>query len=281
LKGPRGLTEQYIVWIIASRNCISPVGTRELPGSIPQRERPVVLIMKFNKFLFTLQVLYNRTTMSHWAQNRRILILSGIFMIFAVIGFAVYTFVFFKPPTCFDGLQNGIEEGIDCGGTCKLVCSFQATEPNILWSRAFKISDGVYNITGLIENPNFDVKLDGTYKFEAYNSENLLIEEVFGDVTVYPAEKKPIFEATVLTGFQDISRVLSKAEQLEQSVFVTSRSLENTDTDPKLEVELVNRGIVPKRNLSVTAVLHDATGNVVQSEEITKIEVYISEIELF
>ena len=253
--------------------------------------------------------------MSHWAQNRRILILSGIFMIFAVIGFAVYTFVFFKPPTCFDGLQNGIEEGIDCGGTCELVCSFQATEPNILWSRAFKISDGVYNITGLIENPNFDVKLDGTYKFEAYNSENLLIEEVFGDITVYPAEKKPIFEATVLTGFQDISRVFlkmvgnntwSKAEQLEQSVFVTSRSLENTDTDPKLEVALVNRGIVPKRNLSITAVLHDATGNVVQSsqtfleyierdstasvfytwpepftEEITKIEVYISEIELF
>jgi len=252
--------------------------------------------------------------MSRWAQNRRTFILLGISAILALIAFAVYVLIFFKPPSCFDGLQNGIEEGIDCGGTCELVCPFQATEPNILWSRAFKISDGIYNIIGLIENPNFDVKLDGVYKFEAYNKDNILIEEVFGDVTLYPAQKKPVFEATVVTGFQDISKVFlkmvgentwTKSEQLEQTVFVTSRSLSDQESEPKLEVSLVNRGIVPKRNLSITAVLYNASGNVVQSsqtfleyierdstasvfytwpepfiEEVTKIDVFINEITL-
>ncbi len=252
--------------------------------------------------------------MSQWAQTRRTLILFGFFIIFGLIAFALYTFVFFQAPTCSDGILNGSEEGVDCGGTCELVCSFQATEPNILWSRAFKISDGVYNIAGLIENPNFDVTLDGRYRFQAYNQDNILIDEIFGEVTVLPAQTKPLFEATVTTGFQEISRVFlsmvgentwTKAEQPQDTVFVTSRTLEDQDTEPKLQVALVNRGIVPKRNLSITAILYDVNGNVSQSsqtyleyierdstesvfytwpepftQEITKIEVFINELGL-
>ncbi len=252
--------------------------------------------------------------MSQWAQTRRTLILLGIFVVLGLIAFAIYTFFFFSPPSCFDNIRNGNEEGIDCGGTCELVCPFQATEPNILWSRAFKISDGVYNIAGLIENPNFDVKLDGTYHFQAYNQDNILISEVFGDVTVLPAQKKPIFEPTINTGFQEISRVFlqmvgestwTKAEQQDQTVFVTSRKLEDQDTEPKLEVSLVNRGIVPERDLSITAILYDEEGNVTQSsqtfleyierdstesvfytwpepftQEVTKIDVFINEVSL-
>ena len=257
---------------------------------------------------------YNEEIMSQWAQTRRTVILLGFLIIFGLIAFGLYTFIFFQAPTCFDNLKNGSEEAVDCGGTCELVCPFQATEPNILWSRAFKISDGVYNIAGLIENPNFDVALDGRYRFQAYNQDNILIDEIFGTVNVLPAQTKPLFEATVTTGFQDISRVFlsmvgentwTKASQPQETVFVTSRKLEDEDIEPKLEVSLVNKGIVPKRNLSITAILYDVDGNVSQSsqtyleyierdstesvfytwpepftKEITKIDVFINELGL-
>lgn len=252
---------------------------------------------------------------SQWAQNRQTAIILGILVLIGLFVFAMYTLVFYQKPTCFDGELNGIEEGTDCGGACELVCPFSATEVNILWARAFKISDGVYNFTGLLENPNFDVKVDARYKFEAYTSENLLIRDVFGDITLYPTQRKPIFEATINTGFQEISRVFlkivgepewTKADQLEQTVFIASRKLEDVDTRPKLEVSLTNKAVVPKRNLSIVAILYNGEGNVIQSsatyldyierdstesvfytwpepfaEEVTKIEVFINEVSLF
>lgn len=253
--------------------------------------------------------------MSRWAQNRRTMIIFSFIVLIALGVFAFYTLVFYEPASCFDGELNGIEEGIDCGGSCTLVCPFQAAEPLVLWARSFEVSDGVYNLTGIIENPNFDVKVDTQYKFEAYNTQNALIEDIFGDITLYPTEKKPVFEAAVNTGFQDISRVFlrtvgepvwTKAEQREQSVFVTSRVLEDTDTLPKLRVDLVNRAIEPKRNLAITVILYDAQDTASQSsktfleyidrdataavfftwpeaflQEITKIDVFIEEVEIF
>jgi len=251
---------------------------------------------------------------NRWAQNRQTAIVLVFLGFLGAVVFGVYALFFHKTPTCFDGILNGSEDGIDCGGTCTLVCPFNTAEPNILWSRSFEISDGVYNLTGVIENPNFDVKVETQYKFEAYNAQNALVEEVFGGVTIYPTQKKPIFEPTIRTGFQDIARVFlrivgepiwTKSDQLEQTVFVTSRNLEDQDTAPKLEVSLVNRGIVPERNMSITAVLYNTDGNVVQSsqtfldyidrddqasvfftwpeaftEEVTSIEVFINEISL-
>lgn len=252
--------------------------------------------------------------MSRWAQNRRTAIVGGLLLLLALIVFGIYTLFFYQKPSCFDGILNGVEEGIDCGGTCQLVCPFSATEPNILWSRAFEISDGVYNFTGVIENTNFDLRLDAEYKFEAYNAENALIEEIFGEVTIFPTEKKTIFEPTILTGFQDIERlflkvvgdpVWTKSTQKEQVVFVTSRKLTEEDTAPKLEVTLTNKSVLPVRDLIVTAVLYNAEGNVYQTsrtflefidrdsdaalfytwpepfeEDVTKIDIFIDEAPL-
>jgi len=39
---------------------------------------------------------------------------------------------FLPPPSCYDGLQNELEEGIDCGGDCK-VCVAEKNE-NFLWA---------------------------------------------------------------------------------------------------------------------------------------------------
>ncbi len=253
--------------------------------------------------------------MSAWARNRRTVIILGFLTIVGLILFGVYSLFIYQAPTCFDGELNGLEEGIDCGGVCELVCPFSATEPNVQWGRAFQISNGVYNLAGLIENPNFDVKVDATYKFELFNQDNILIDEIFGEVTILPTETKPVFEPIVNTGFQSVSKVFlklvgesvwTKSEPPKQEVFVSSRKLQDTETDPKLELVLSNKAITPVRDLAITAILYNKDGNVYQSsktfleymdrdsqatifftwpepfdQEVTKIDVFIEEVSLF
>ena len=74
-------------------------------------------------------------------------------MAILVVGFIAYR-VLYEAPTCSDGVQNGDEEGVDCGGACDRVCSFQAVDPIVLWERFFEVGPGVYNTVALIENPN-------------------------------------------------------------------------------------------------------------------------------
>jgi hypothetical protein len=70
-----------------------------------------------------------------WGTKRRNLILFTLFLfIFIPVSFISFL-IFYNPPSCFDLKQNGGEQGIDCGGTCQLVCTNQAFEPVVLWER--------------------------------------------------------------------------------------------------------------------------------------------------
>ena len=67
-----------------------------------------------------------------WASNRRLAYISVVlFGVLAVVLF-VGLVVFYEAPTCFDGKRNGTEEGVDCGGSCDLICSFSAADIEIL-----------------------------------------------------------------------------------------------------------------------------------------------------
>ena len=252
--------------------------------------------------------------MSAWSRKRQGILAGIAFIMSILLVFGIYTFFFHKPSTCSDGVRNGIEEGIDCGGSCVRVCPFQTSEAQIVWARGFEISDGVYNLAAVVKNPNFDVQLVTQYKFEAFNEENLLIKELFGSATIPPLGTLPLFEPTILTGSQNIARVFlrlvgeptwTRAQPIEQTVFVTDRTLSDTDSIPKLSVTLQNRGITPARDLAIFSVLYNIDGNVVQSSrtyvpfierdstreafftwpeaftgDVTKIDVYITEAPL-
>ncbi len=211
--------------------------------------------------------------MSSWSRNRKFLITTVFFFFCLALFGTIYTIFFYKEPNCFDEIKNGREDGIDCGGVCELVCPFSTALPQVFWARAFEIETGVYNIAGLVENPNFDVKAKVVYLFQIYNDENILIEEFFGDIELYPNEKRTIFEPAVNTGFQKIGRVFlkvvevpiwTKSEQRTKTLVVKSRLLEDTDTVPKLQVSLTNTSISPERDVIVTVVLTDRDENVHQ-----------------
>ena len=214
--------------------------------------------------------------MSPWAIRRKILTILVIFTVIVGIFYLIYSGLFIKQPTCFDGVRNGAEEGLDCGGNCNLVCAFSATESNVFWSRSFRIVDGVYNVMALVENPNFDLQLTQAYIFRLYDSDNVLIKEVTGIVSIDPAEIRPIFEPSVNVGERAVSStffelvgepILERAEETQKQLIVRDRQLADVDTAPELYVTLYNQGIRPQRNTEIVAVLYDRFDNVYQASK--------------
>jgi len=251
--------------------------------------------------------------MSAWARRRYTLYAFIAITIIAILAVSLYASFFYHPANCFDGEQNGTEQGTDCGGSCSLICPFQAADPQIIWARAFEISDGVYNVGGLIQNPNFTARLTGQYKLSLFNNNNIQTKEIFGNLEIEPSDAQPIFEPTVLTGEQEISRVFlqvvegfrwNKAVPVENPLVVSARTLSDTDTSPRLRTTVENTSLEAVRDIAVYAVLYNRDGNVVQAsrtfieyidrdgtaeafftwpeafgEEVTKIDVFTEEIE--
>lgn len=211
--------------------------------------------------------------MSVWSKQRQAIIVTYMILI-AMIGVAIFYFlVIYNPPSCFDGEQNGYEEGIDCGGGCELVCPFSASNPNIAWARAFEVGPGVYNFAAEVENPNFEVGTTIEYSFRGYNEENILVAEINDEVTLYPTEKRIIFEPAVETGSRTVNRVFLEfgensgwyqTPRITQRVITQDYRLDNLDIAPSLRVDLRNTDIRSISDLIVTAVLFNQNDNVEQ-----------------
>lgn len=133
-----------------------------------------------------------------WALQRQILFALGVFAVFLVIGGWVYFSYFYTPPSCFDGVLNQDEEGIDCGGSCALLC--EAPNVNILWARSVKVAPGVYHAVAMVRNPNTGASGSISYEVSLFDDENILITRRPGVFTIGPGEIVPLFEANISTG---------------------------------------------------------------------------------
>ena len=209
-----------------------------------------------------------------WAARRRLFYISCVVLFFLSIAIVIYAVYVYKPPTCFDGIQNNAEEGIDCGGGCQLVCSFSVTDLNVRWARAFEVGAGVYNFAAVIENPNLDKKTVIPYYFRAYDEDNLLITETFGSVELDPAEITAVFEPSVSTGTRKIDRVFIEfdtqaqwifSERIDPPLISDGFSIASTDSFPRLEATVRNMTNEPVRGATIVAILYDENDNVYQS----------------
>lgn len=209
-----------------------------------------------------------------WAARRRFLYLSTLLFFIAIGAFYVYRTYFYQEPTCFDNTLNQNEEDIDCGGVCDKVCTFRATSPNILWSRALEVAPGIYNLIAKVENPNFDFRMRGTYVFKAYSPDNVLVEEIINDIELDPSQVKLVLEPGVNVGEKKIGRVFFELlenrdwdvhEPTQTSIKVVSRVLEDKETSPKLKVVLENKSLTPVRDVNVLVAIYNKNEVVIQT----------------
>jgi hypothetical protein len=208
-----------------------------------------------------------------WGTKRRNLILVVIFFLFIIPIGVIAFLILYKPPTCFDGIQNGEESGVDCGGMCVLLCTDQMAEPVVLWERAFRFTGGLHNLIAYVQNqnPNGFIK-NANYVFKIYNEENILIQEVTGTVSIPPKTSMPIIQTGVQLFEQVVSRitfeftnnfVFEKSDPRETLLLIKDEVVENEDTAPRIRAKVQNVSFNTVSNVDIIVIVYDSFDSVI------------------
>jgi hypothetical protein len=212
-----------------------------------------------------------------WASRRQFKYLTGFITVILLIVFAFTYKIIFKKPTCNDQKQNGTETGIDCGGSCSLVCPEVAQEPVILWSRAFPVIDNNYNLVAYVENRNMNSGIVSVnYEFRVYDSNNKLLGRREGSTFIPPNQQFAIFEPRFFAGENQLKSVafqftsplvwVQKDPTLQkQSISVKNVIFDDNPDTPTLSADIVNDSIYDIPAFDVIAILYDTNHNAINA----------------
>lgn len=208
-----------------------------------------------------------------WAQRRKTTYIASALLIFAVILAVVVFSMFSKTPTCFDGIQNQNETGIDCGGSCNILCRAGYSNPVVVWGpRWAKVySNGSYNFLTYAQNPNVGVGADAVkYLFKVYDKDGILLYQKSYETYVPANNNFVIFEDNInlndkvpaRTKFEFLGPIAwEKMNDAESVVITLSKNLMNEDTRPKLVATIKNTTLKTVENIESVAILYDENNN--------------------
>lgn len=211
--------------------------------------------------------------MATWASTRKAAYTLGVIMFFIIIAIAVYFLQYYKSPTCTDEKQNQDEEGVDCGGSCAIVCPTSIANPIVFWSRVFPVSHGLYNAVAYVENPNANLGVTQViYRFRLYDEKNVLVAERVGKAFIAPNERFAILEPRINTGERIPKRAFfefikfsdwTKLGKDMPKMLVRGEKFSNIDTAPRVDATLQNGTIVDISDINVVAIVYDKNDNAI------------------
>jgi hypothetical protein len=129
------------------------------------------------------------------------LIYASAFLVVIALLVGGYYLNYVKPaPTCFDGIQNQGEQGIDCGGPCAVSCSLRSVKPLAVADRVLVLRPDAAHMSFLtqVSNPNHDYAARNfSYSFELLDARGAVIQSYPGESFIYAGEVKYILAANV------------------------------------------------------------------------------------
>ncbi|MDQ2933033.1 MAG: hypothetical protein M3Q80_01490 [bacterium] len=209
--------------------------------------------------------------MSSWSKRRKTLYASviGIVLIGAVILPAFL--IFYRAPTCTDGVQNGKEGGIDCGGSCRRLCQDTFMSASPAWTRFEEVAPGLYNVAAYIVNPNIEGEAYRVpYRLAFYDNEGIIITDSHGFVTIPPHRNTLAFQGAVNVGKSIPVKVLfefSKAPNWEKradslsALSITDKKYTDEEDSSSLSVTLKNNSVKPIFDTTIFVILYDKDNN--------------------
>lgn len=214
-----------------------------------------------------------------WSGKRQLIISSigGVFILFFL--YLLVSPYFKTPASCFDGRQNGTELGLDCGGSCALLCPFQGKNIIVRWARSFIVTDNIYNAVAYVENQNVDSAVESiSYEFKLYDKDNVFISSRKGQTFIGPLGKFLIFEPSVDVGNRPVAKTLFSFTSTPEwtvidkrvstyPLFVRDVKLSESSSGPKIEANIVNDSIYKISDLDVVALIYDKDGNVIATSK--------------
>ncbi len=213
--------------------------------------------------------------MASWATRRKFMYSTFVTLVLILLVALPAFYFLYKPPTCSDRIMNGNEEGVDCGGSCVMLCQNNFLPPKVIWGGAKfeKIADGIYNFASLIVNTNVDAGAkDVPYKIIVYDINGLMIKEQLGKVTLYPHRNSLVFNPSVFLDqsipfkatFEFTSPPVwyKSSDELDKLVISDKKYTEDNNSS-SLEVVLENRSLYDYNNVDVSVILSDINGNAI------------------
>lgn len=213
--------------------------------------------------------------MSSWSTRRKTTYaLLTVFTLFVLIVIPLFLWLY-KPPTCTDGIRNGDEGGIDCGGSCIKLCQSTFIPLRVTWGGAKfeRVSKGLYNLSSYIENNNIYGSAEKVpYKITLYDSSGLMITDKRGSIDIPPHRNVIVFENAVNTRervpvkatFEFLAPpVWFKSHDVLNNIAIIKKDYKELDNSSFLNVTLENKGLTPYENLTVYSVLYDSENNAI------------------
>ena len=211
--------------------------------------------------------------MATWANRRKFTYASFVcIVLIVVVGLPIF-FTTYHRPTCSDGIRNGDEQGIDCGGSCQRLCQSAYLSPAIPWVKYEKVVEGRYNVAAYIVNPNTNgAALNVPYTFTLYDAEGILITEAAGVTSLSPHRNTVAFVGAVDTGKRIPARVTfeftkaplwQKAGDTVSDLAISNKKYTEDASGSSLTATIRNTSLYAYQKVYVFAVLLDSDGNVV------------------
>lgn len=201
-----------------------------------------------------------------WSLRRRLMYSGGTLLVALCVVVFVWIKFFIVPPTCFDGKQNGDETGVDCGGSCALVCQSDVHPPVVLWTRVFPDGPHTYTAVAYVQNNNGETGAYGVhYSFQLLDADNKLVVEKDGVMDIPPVQTIPIMAPAVDVGNGTVAHALFAFNDTPAwqrvphgsvpALRVVSQTLAPDGT--RLDATVENDSLNDQSNITVVAVLFD------------------------
>lgn len=206
-----------------------------------------------------------------WAFWRRVQYGAGFFTFWGLVSLSVYFVFFYSAATCFDGLINGEETGIDCGGGCVRICASSVLPPEVKWAQSFRIIDGQYNSVAYVENKNREASTpELAYVFRLFDADNNLIAERRGVTILPPNSVYPVFEGRITTNNNAVP-ARTAIELLPADMWLPATvgrdqfktldvELLSTDSRPRLNVAIENTELSSADRVEIVATIFNRLG---------------------
>lgn len=214
-----------------------------------------------------------------WAARRRLIILSILGVAIAIILTVIFTTVFYKTPSCVDGVQNQGEDGIDCGGSCSYLCTALEQPPTVLFIKALTNTAGRTDVVASIENKNTTAAAKNVpYTVSLYGADHVLVQEVSGTLDLPPGATETVFIAGIVSGKQAVATafldIAPSAPQwfsmtIDPRVMprVSNVTQSGTPSAPRIEAILANGSAATLENVQVVVLVRDIRNDVIAASK--------------
>ncbi len=198
------------------------------------------------------------------------------FVTLVVLGAVVLFVSFFtlpfllQAPSCNDGKQNGDEAGIDCGGSCALLCAGESIPLEILFERSVEVDATTYDAVAYVVNKNKDaVPSSLSFKVSLFDGVGSLIVQKEGKAFIQPGGGTPLYVPALQVGDRRPVRTRFEITQIGpfykysnqeflKTITVRDHVFDNTNVTPRLTLTIQNSSFETVRDIDVYALLYDS-----------------------